>query len=190
MEEKIKVLEVNNIDLPGRRFNGYDLIQYSLKKDIDIRQAVVYKQSNNNKVSLLLKNSQQLQVFEKLEKFETEELSVHSNLSITSPALINSEEYKKADIIHFHMFHNTKLSLISLLQICNEKKVVMSIHDPWTVTGRCVHFGECDKWKTGCKKCQNMNTLFEFKEDNCNSMWKLKQMIYKQINPEIVVSSK
>ena len=190
MEEKIKVLEVNNIDLPGRRFNGYDLIQYSLKKDIDIRQAVVYKQSNNNKVSLLLKNSQQLQVFEKLEKFETEELSVHSNLSITSPALINSEEYKKADIIHFHMFHNTKLSLISLLQICNEKKVVMSIHDPWTVTGRCVHFGECEKWKTGCKKCQNLNTLFEFKDDNCSSMWKLKQMIYKQINPEIVVSSK
>ena len=112
MEEKLKVLEVNNIDLPGRRFNGYDLIQYSLKKDIDIRQAVVYKQSNNNKVSLLLKNSVQLQMFEKLEKFEKEELSVHSNLSITSPALINSEEYKKADIIHFHMFHNTKLSLI------------------------------------------------------------------------------
>ena len=31
------------------------------------------------------------------------------------------EEYKNADIIHFHMFHNTKLSLISLLQICTEK---------------------------------------------------------------------
>ena len=190
MEEKIKVLEVNNIDLPGRRFNGYDLIDYSFKKDIDIIQAVIYKQSQNNKVHRLLKDSEQMQMLEDMEKFETEELSVHSNLSITSPALINSKEYKEADIIHFHMFHNTKLSLISLLQICNEKKVVMSIHDPWTVTGRCVHFGECEKWKTGCKKCQNLNTLFEFKDDNCSSMWKLKQMIYKQINPEIVVSSK
>ncbi len=190
MEEKIKVLEVNNIDLPGRRFNGYDLIDYSFKKDIDIIQAVIYKQSQNNKVHRLLKDSEQMQMLENMEKFETEELSVHSNLSITSPALINSKEYKEADIIHFHMFHNTKLSLISLLQICNEKKVVMSIHDPWTVTGRCVHFGECEKWKTGCKKCQNLNTLFEFKDDNCSSMWKLKQMIYKQINPEIVVSSK
>lgn len=88
MEEKIKVLEVNNIDLPGRRFNGYDLMQYSLKKDIDIRQAVVYKQSNNNKVSLLLKNSQQLQMFEKLENFENDELSIHSNLSIDRKSVV------------------------------------------------------------------------------------------------------
>lgn len=190
MEEKIKVLEVNNIDLAGRRFNGYDLIEYSENTNVDISQSVVIKQSHNKKVNLILKNSEQMQMFEKLENFENDELSIHSNLSITSPALINSKEYKEADIIHFHMFHNTKLSLISLLQICNEKKVVMSIHDPWTVTGRCVHFGECEKWKTGCKKCQNLNTLFEFKDDNCSSMWKLKQMIYKQINPEIVVSSK
>lgn len=190
MEEKINVLEVNNIDLPGRRFNGYDLIKYVQGTDVDVNQMVIYKQSNNKKVHKLLKNSEQMQMFENLEKFEMEELSVHSNLSITSPALINSEEYKKADVIHFHMFHNTKLSLISLLQICNEKKVVMSFHDPWSITGRCVHFGECEKWKTGCKECKNLNTLFDFKEDNCNSMWKLKKMIYEKINPEIVVSSK
>lgn len=175
MEEKIKVLEVNNIDLAGRRFNGYDLIEYSENTNVDISQSVVIKQSHNKKVNLILKNSEQMQMFEKLENFENDELSIHSNLSITSPALINSEEYKNADIIHFHMFHNTKLSLISLLQICNEKKVVMSIHDPWVITGRCVHFGECDKWKTGCNDCLDLNTLFEFKEDNCNSMWNLKK---------------
>ncbi len=189
MEEKIKVLEVNNIDLAGRRFNGYDLIEYSENTNVDISQSVVIKQSHNKKVNLILKNSEQMQMFEKLENFENDELSIHSNLSITSPALINSEEYKNADIIHFHMFHNTKLSLISLLQICTEKKVVMSIHDPWTITGRCVHFGECDKWKTGCNDCLDLNTLFEFKEDNCNSMWNLKKMVYSQINPEIIVSS-
>lgn len=190
MEKKLNVLEVNNIDLPGRRFNGYDLIKYAQHTDVDVNQMVIYMQSKNKKVHELLKNSEQMHMFEKLEKFETEELSVHSNLSITSPALINSEEYKNADVIHFHMFHNTKLSLISLLQICSEKKVVMSFHDPWSITGRCVHFGKCEKWKTGCNDCKKLNTLFYFKEDNCNSMWKLKKMIYEKINPEIVVSSK
>lgn len=190
MEEKINVLEVNNIDLPGRRFNGYDLIKYAQATEVDINQMVIYKQSKNNKVHQLLKTSEQMQMMDKLEQFEKNELSVHSNLSITSPSLINSEEYKKADVIHFHMFHNTKISIISLLQICSEKKVVMSFHDPWSITGRCVHFGECEKWRTGCKECKNLNTLFDFKEDNCNSMWKLKKMIYEKINPEIVVSSK
>ena len=186
----VKVLEVNNIDLPGRRFNGYDLIDNTNDKNISIKQAVIYKKSNNNKVVKLLKKYEHMLMLEKIEKFETDELSVHSNLSITSPALINSLEYKETDILHFHMFHNTKLSLISLLQICNEKKVVMSFHDPWSITGRCVHFGECMKWKTGCKDCKNINTLFTFKKDNCNFMWKLKKMVYEKINPEIVVSSK
>jgi len=186
----VKVLEINNIDLPGRRFNGYDLIDNTNDDNVSIKQVVIHKQSNNNKVVKLLNNYEQMLMLEKLEDFETNELSVHSNLSITSPALINSSEYKEADVLHFHMFHNTKLSLISLLQICNEKKVVMSFHDPWSITGRCVHFGECTKWKTGCEKCENLSTLFEFKEDNCNFMWKLKKMIYEKINPEIVVSSK
>lgn len=190
MEKKINILEVNNIDLPGRRFNGYDLMDNIEEDKIDIKQAVILKQSKNDKVKQLLQNSEQMQLLEKLEEFENKELSIHSNLSITSPALIKSQAYKDADVIHFHMFHNTKLSLISLLQICSEKKVVMSFHDPWAITGRCVHFGECDKWKTGCKECKNLDTLFEFKEDNCNEMWKLKKMIYEKINPDIVVSSK
>ena len=190
MEKKINVLEVNNIDLPGRRFNGYDLMNNIEDESININQTVILKQSKNDKVKKLLQNSELMQLLEKLEEFENKELSVHSNLSITSPALIQSQAYKNADLIHFHMFHNTKLSLISLLQICSEKKVVMSFHDPWAITGRCVHFGECDKWKTGCIECKNLNTLFEFKEDNCNEMWKLKKMIYEKINPDIVVSSK
>lgn len=190
MEKKLKVLEVNNIDLSGRRFNGYDLMNNTTDDTVEIKQMVIHKQSKNEKVKRLLKNYEQMKILERLEEFERKELSVHSNLSITSPALLSSKEYKEADVIHFHMFHNTKLSLISLLQICSEKKVVMSFHDPWSITGRCVHFGECKKWQTGCKECDSLNTLFEFSEDNCNSMWKLKKRVYEKINPEIVVSSK
>ena len=157
--EKINVLEVNNIDLPGRRFNGYDLLNELKDNDsINIKQIVIQKQSNNNKVKRLLTKNEQIQLLDNLEKFE-KNLSIQSNLSITSPALINSKEYKEADIIHFHMFHNTKLSLISLIQICNEKKVIMSFHDPWMITGRCVHFGNCVKWKDGCNECENFEYI-------------------------------
>ena len=190
MEKKINILEVNNVDLPGRRFNGYDLMNSIEDENININQTVIFKQSKNDKVKQILLNYEQMQMLEKLENFEKQELSVHSNLSITSPALLKTKEYEEADIIHFHMFHNTKLSLISLLQMCSEKRVVMSFHDPWSITGRCVHFGECTKWQTGCVDCKNLDTLFQFKEDNCNEMWKLKKMIYEKINPDIVVSSK
>ena len=38
--EKIKVLEVNNIDLPGRRFNGYDMIENLSGDFLEIKQMV------------------------------------------------------------------------------------------------------------------------------------------------------
>ncbi|MDO5394134.1 MAG: hypothetical protein Q4F33_05990 [Mycoplasmatota bacterium] len=40
---KIKVLEVNNIDLLGRRFNGYDMIQDISDETIEVKQAVIHK---------------------------------------------------------------------------------------------------------------------------------------------------
>ena len=71
----------------------------------------------------------------------------------------------------------------------NEKKVVISIHDPWFLTGRCVHFYECEKWKTGCKNCPNLRNLFELKEDNCNQLWNLKKHVFDNIDIDLVCSS-
>ena len=56
---RIKILEVNNIDLPGRRFNGYNMLEELSNKDFDIKQAVIIKQSDNDNVVKIL-NSDQL----------------------------------------------------------------------------------------------------------------------------------
>lgn len=186
--EKINILEVNNVDEAGRRFNGFDFLN-GLSNKFKINQIVIYKTSNNNKVEKFFKNSNEIAGFQKILEFEDQNLSVHSILSMTSPALINSDIYKKSDIIHFHMFHNTRLSLYSLIEISKTKKVIISLHDPWFFTGRCVHFYECEKYLSGCKNCKNLDTLFPFIEDNCNEMWKLKKYIFDNTNIEIVVSS-
>jgi len=186
--KKIKVLQVNEIDLSGRIFNGYDFI-YELPKDrFIIKQAVIIKQSDDDNVVKILNSELEYEMLVHLEQFEKKH-SIHNVFSITSPALTNMKEYKEADIIHFHMFHNTKLSLCSLLQIAKEKKVVISLHDPWWMTGRCVHFYQCKKWKDGCTNCKNLDTLFSFKKDNASKMWNLKKEIFSNINVDIVVSS-
>ena len=45
--KKIKILEVNNIDLPGNRFNGYDMIQEVADDKLEIKQAVIFQESDN-----------------------------------------------------------------------------------------------------------------------------------------------
>ena len=185
----MKVLEVNNIDLIGSHFNGYDMIDELKDKNISIKQSVIIKQSNNNKVSKIINNSCEEYCNYKFEGIE-QELSIKNVFSITTPLLREMKDYQEADIIHFHMFHNTNLSLYSLIKIAKEKKVVLTLHDPWFITGRCVHFYDCDKWKSGCKKCPNLETLFPFKEDNCHEMWELKKKVFDNINIDIVVSSR
>ena len=161
----MKILEVNNIDLIGRRFNGYDFANELNDENMQIEQTVIIKKSNSNKVHKLL-SDELMPYFYKIKEFEENELSVHSILSITTPALLNSKEFKDADIIHFHMFHNTNLSLYSLLEISKSKKIIISLHDPWFLTGHCVHFHDCDKWKGGCKNCPHLDWFFPLKEDN------------------------
>ncbi|MDO5394133.1 MAG: hypothetical protein Q4F33_05985, partial [Mycoplasmatota bacterium] len=87
------------------------------------------------------------------------------------------------------MFHNTKLSLFSLIKIAKEKKVVISLHDPWFLTGRCVHFLSCDNWQTGCQNCPDLHSLFPFDKDNCSELWNLKKYIFDNIDIDLVLPS-
>ena len=186
--KKIKVLEVNNIDLPGKVFNGYDFISNFEQNKFDIKQAVIIKQSNNKNVIKILNTNDEINLFEKFQEIENK-LSIHNILSITSDALRNLLEYKEADIIHFHMFHNTKLSIPSLKKIANEKKVVITLHDPWLLSGHCVHYYDCNEWKNGCNMCNHLETLFPLLKDNSSFLWQIKKEVINNIDLDIVVTS-
>ncbi len=189
-EKRLKILEVNNIDLPGRRFNGYDLVEF-INKDTKFfaKQMVIDKLSNNKNVVNFFDSYDLLNLEKRLNKLENESLSVHSQLSLTSPALIKHKDFKQADLVHYHLIHNTKLSLFSLIKLFSSRPTVLSIHDPWLFTGRCVHPEGCNGWKEGCANCNYLYNLFSFEKDNCKYLWKLKQKIYKKIDIDFIVST-
>jgi len=191
MAEALEILEVNNIDLIGQRFNGYDIKNYiNNNTEHSAKQIVVDKLSKDKDVFWFFKGDKNLKLFKRLALLEQEILSAHSQISITSPALMANKNYKQADLVHYHLIHNTKLSLQSLEHLLNEKPSVVSFHDSWVFTGRCVQPQECEKWKTGCKNCEYLYTEFSLPKDNCKYLWELKSKVYSSIDPDIVVSSK
>ena len=61
------------------------------------------------------------------------------------------------DIVHLHNIHGYYLD-VELLFDCLKKlkkPVIWTLHDCWSFTGHCAHFGMagCDRWKTGCHHC-------------------------------------
>ena len=72
-------------------------------------------------------------------------------------ALVYWIEQIQPDIIHIHNIHNNYIHLPTLFTFIAEKKIptVITLHDSWMLTGKCMHFLKygCSKWKTGCCNC-------------------------------------
>lgn len=94
--------------------------------------------------------------------------------------LIRNLEKFNPSIIHLHNIHGNYLNYKLLFKYLENKKVIITAHDCFWLTGRCAHFLDykinCDGWKTGCKKCRYkylyMPTLFF---DKAKDIFALKQ---------------
>lgn len=71
--------------------------------------------------------------------------------------LIEELDKYQPDIIHLHNLHGYYLNVPMLFNYIKEKniKVIWTLHDAWTLTGRCAISGDCENFLTGCQTCLN-----------------------------------
>lgn len=185
----MNILSISTPDITGKRFNGYDNMPILRDMGHNSCMLVVNKQSKNIAVSVF--TSSKLKKFlnsacSRIEKI----LGIQSVLGFAGHDIVNHEFYKKSDIVHAHLLHNiSALSLLSLPAMMQQKATVWTLHDPWALTGHCVHPQDCTRWQTGCHHCQHLDWEFPVHRDATAFMWKLKQYIYKRCSCDIVVSS-
>lgn len=185
----MKILQVNYTDLPGRRFNGYDLNIALREGGIEAKQIVLDKYSNieNTTVQSIKTDT----VLHELYRWAEDKHSISNILYPYGKQFLECSDFRKADIIHYHILHRFMFSVFDYPKLMNSRNTVWTIHDPWIITGNCVYPLSCKKWKTGCGNCNRLKENgFEMKSDYTKEMWKIKKNILKQINPHIIVSSK
>ncbi len=86
-------------------------------------------------------------------------------------------EVKNADIIHLHWINGQFLSFKSIGKIMKlGKPVIWTFHDSWPMTGGCHVRCGCDRFKEGCGKCHELNSLEE--NDITSSIILKKQRYY------------
>ena len=63
----------------------------------------------------------------------------------------------KPDVIHLRNLHSNYINLPMLLKYIAEKDIatVLTLHDSWFYTGKCVYYIECncDRWENRCGNC-------------------------------------
>lgn len=183
----MKIVHINNIDVPGGYFNGYELHKTMNQMGHQCSQIVLHKNiPEEHTVEILCQNMDFVHM--KLQTLE-QKLAMQNILFPYSLQIQKMKEFKNADIVHYHLLHNQLMSLYDLPELFAQKPSVWTIHDPWVITGHCVHPLNCQKWLDGCMECPDLERVISISRDNASKMWKLKKKIFKQINPTIIVAT-
>lgn len=185
----MNILHVNDNDLIGRRFSGYDLqVMINKKKGFKSKQLVVSKSSNDSNVSSFCNNPSASFIRNKCKELE-KRMNLQSVIYPFGEVLEKTEEFEKADIVHYHLIFNYFMSLYSFLRLTKKKNSIWSIHDPWAITGHCVYPVDCSRWLTGCDKCPYLNRYAPLDGDCSHEIWSIKKGIYKELDIDLVVAS-
>lgn len=62
----------------------------------------------------------------------------------------------KSDIIHIHNIHGRYWSLLSVPIYSYFKKIVITLHDEFLISGDCAYTRNCNRWLNSCGKCPQL----------------------------------
>ncbi|MBI2775672.1 MAG: glycosyltransferase [Chloroflexi bacterium] len=184
----MKVLHVSDADLPARRFNGYDLIADLATRGVQGRQAVLRKSSRNPDVVSLFAGRGDEDLQFRIQEIERRH-SINNLLFPWGRRLAETAEFKAADVVHYHLIHNQVISLYDLKWLFGLKPSVWTFHDPWPLTGHCVHPMGCEGWLNGCDPCPFLDRLFPLLHDHADQMWRAKKRLFSEVDVDVVVAS-
>lgn len=185
----MRIVQVNDNDLFGSRFNGYGLNEQLRAMGHSATQFVWTKHSESpHVVELATRNPQRQQV-----KVHANELhrdyATNAVFEPFSYELAFHRRFLDADIVNLHLVHNYFMSILHLPMLTRLKPTVWTLHDPWAMTGHCIHPFGCDRWKTGCGRCPLLDVAFAIEKDTTALNWEIKRQTYAQCDLDLIVAS-
>jgi glycosyltransferase involved in cell wall biosynthesis len=175
----MKILQIGTIDNSG----GAASVSWSIKKELE-------KQGFKMTMFVRDKNSTDKDVRvipQKIHKYIHYLLSNDLDLSYTD-WILETKEFKNADIIHLHNLHGWFFNLKTLEKISKLKPIIWTLHDMWAITPHCAYSFE-EKSSNGFYNCPSLKSYPRITWHNEKYLtWKKKQ-IYKNSKINLVVPS-
>lgn len=96
--------------------------------------------------------------------------------------LIQELERFAPDIVQLHNLHHQFFDLKTLFCYLKKKQIptVWTLHDCWPLTGHCAHYmmNGCERWKTGCGKCPDLQHYPAIHRDTTARLFAQKVAMY------------
>ena len=185
---QLKVVQVSATDLVGMQVNGFIIHKWLQEEGHDSKLLVNSKKSDDESVREI--GSSLKRKLNPLFVQAEARLDSVAMLPILSHHIDKDPWVRQADVVNLHLIHAAPFfSLMNLPRLSRKKKVILSVHDMFFLTGHCVYSGDCERWKTGCGSCPQLDVPFKISRDTTARNWRLKNWIFNQSSLDIVVGS-
>lgn len=83
------------------------------------------------------------------------------------------------DIVHAHNLHGNYFDLRQLPLLSRKLPLVLTLHDGWLMSGHCAHGKGCERWRSGCGECPDLNAEPAVRRDRTAENWLRKKSIFE-----------
>jgi glycosyltransferase involved in cell wall biosynthesis len=184
-----KVLQVSATDLPGRRFDGYDLLDGLERRGWEARMAVFTRESDDPRVEGIGPARLRYWYERYLAPLEAR-LARPGHFGPAARQLLASRAFRRAALVHLQVIPHGWFNLSVLPEMARRKPVVWTLHDLWPLTGHCVHPLDCPGWLRGCGACPDLERDLPLAWDRTAQLWARKGRIYDRSPITLVVASR
>ena len=181
----ISCLQIGDTDLIGNKFNGHDLHIYLKEKNINANHLVCIKESDDDTTFTINYDN-------KIRKFVTlaeNNYDIHALSHYAVYEILYNKLFLESNIIHLHLIHNYMFNMHILPIMSKFKPIIWTMHDPWLISGHCVHHFDCDKWRIGCGNCEYLDIRFPISNDNTALIFEIKRDIIERSNVSFIAPS-
>ncbi|MFA6158122.1 MAG: glycosyltransferase [Candidatus Paceibacterota bacterium] len=109
---------------------------------------------------------------------------------ISTDWILDTPEFKGADVIHCHNLHGRFFNLKTLERMSALKPVVWTLHDEWALTPHCAYTLEGTGMKNGLYVCPSIDVAPRILWDNSRRLAAWKNGIYEKIRVTLVTPSR
>jgi glycosyltransferase involved in cell wall biosynthesis len=183
-----RVALITDDELMGHRWNGRDLMLSLRDRDIAANLFVQTKHSTDPDVKAIAAFKARGRMNQWLAAAEAR-FSLQSVLFPWSAWIGRQASFRKANIVHLHLFHTEFLGLPWLPSLVGDKKLLITLHDAWPATGHCAHPAGCAKYQTGCGACPDLASPFAMRVDRTALMMRIKRRAYLKAHAHLHVTT-
>lgn len=94
------------------------------------------------------------------------------------------------DVVQLHNIHGAYFNPLNLITLSRRYPVIWTLHDMWSITGKCVHSYDCERWRSGCGECPLLHEYPELPHDTSAFHWRAKRKIYRRSQLTVVTPSR